>query len=173
LVNEKVIEGISNVNNESNLKEGTRIVLDLKRDAVPQVIINQLYKLTELQTSYGINNVALVRGRPRTLNLKDLISEFVIFRHEVVVRRTRFELKKAEERAHILEGFLIALDHLDEVIQLIRNSATPEIAREGLMTNFGMTEIQARAVLDLRLQRLTGMERDKIREEHAEIMKQI
>lgn len=173
LVNEKVIEGISNVNNESNLREGTRIVLDLKRDAVPQVIINQLYKLTELQTSYGINNVALVRGRPRTLNLKDLISEFVIFRHDVVVRRTRFELKKAEERAHILEGFLIALDHLDEVIQLIRNSATPEIAREGLMANFGMTEIQARAVLDLRLQRLTGMERDKIREEHAEIMKQI
>lgn len=173
LVNEKIIEGISNVNNESNLKEGTRIVLDLKRDAVPQVIINQLYKLTELQTSYGINNVALVRGRPRTLNLRDLISEFVIFRHEVVVRRTRFELKKAEERAHILEGFLIALDHLDEVIKLIRESATPEIAREGLMSNFGMTEIQARAVLDLRLQRLTGMERDKIREEHAEIMKQI
>jgi DNA gyrase subunit A len=173
LVNEKVIEGISNVNNESNLREGTRIVLDLKRDAVPQVIINQLYKLTELQTSYGINNVALVRGRPRILNLKDLISEFVIFRHDVVVKRTRYELKKAEERAHILEGFLIALDNLDEVIQLIRSSATPEIAREGLITNFGMTEIQARAVLDLRLQRLTGMERDKIREEHAEIMKQI
>jgi DNA gyrase subunit A len=173
LVNEKIIEGISNVNNESNMKEGTRIVLDLKRDAVPQVIINQLYKLTELQTSYGINNVALVRGRPRTLNLRDLISEFVIFRHEVVVRRTKYELKKAEERAHILLGYLIALDHLDEVIALIRGSATPDIAREGLITQFGMSEIQARAVLDLRLQRLTGMERDKIRAEYDEIQKTI
>ncbi len=173
LVNEKIIEGVSNVNNESNLREGTRIVIDLKRDGVAQLIINQLYKLTELQTSYGINNVALVRGRPRTLNLRDLISEFVLFRHEVVVRRTKFELRKAEERAHILEGYLIALDHLDEVIALIRNSSTPAIALDGLMTNFGMSEIQAKAVLELRLQRLTGMERDKIREEHAEIMKQI
>lgn len=173
LVNDKLIEGISNVNNESNLKEGTRIVLDLKRDAVPQVIINQLYKLTELQTSYGINNVALVRGRPRTLNLRDLISEFVNFRHEVVTRRTRYELRKAEERAHILQGYLIALDHLDEVIALIRASATPDVAREGLMTSFGMSEIQARAVLELRLQRLTGMERDKIKEEYDQIMKLI
>lgn len=173
LVNEKLIEGISNVNNESNMKEGTRIVLDLKRDGVTQVIINQLYKLTELQTSYGINNVALVRGRPRTLNLRDLISEFVIFRHEVVVRRTKFELRKAEERAHILLGYLIALDHLDEVIKLIRSSATPDIAREGLITQFGMSEIQARAVLELRLQRLTGMERDKIRAEYDEIQKTI
>lgn len=173
LVNEKLIEGISNVNNESNLREGTRIVLDLKRDAVPNVIINQLFKLTELQTSYGINNVALVKGRPRTLNLRDIISEFVYFRHDVIVRRTKYELRKAEERAHILEGYLIALDHLDEVIRLIRNSPTPEQAREGLMTNFGLSEIQARAVLDLRLQRLTGMERDKIRDEHAEVMKQI
>jgi len=173
LVNEKIIEGISNVNNESNMKEGTRIVLDLKREAVPQVIINQLYKLTELQTSYGINNVALVRGRPRTLNLRDLISEFVLFRLEVVVRRTKYELRKAEERAHILLGYLIALDHLDEVIKLIRGSATPDIAREGLITTFGMSEIQARAVLDLRLQRLTGMERDKIRAEYDEIQKTI
>lgn len=173
LVNEKIIEGVSNVNNESNLREGTRIVIDLKRDGVAQVIINQLYKLTELQTSYGINNVALVRGRPRTLNLRDLISEFVLFRHDVVVRRTKYELRKAQERAHILEGYLIALDHLDEVIALIRNSSTPAIALEGLMSNFGMTEIQAKAVLELRLQRLTGMERDKIREEHGEIMKQI
>jgi len=173
LVNEKIIEGISNVNNESNLKEGTRVVLDLKRDAVPQLIINQLYKLTELQTSYGINNVALVRGRPRTLNLRDLISEFVIFRHEVVVRRTKFELRKAEERSHILEGYLIALDNLDEVIKLIRNSDSPEIAREGLITQFSMSEIQARAVLDLRLQRLTGMERGKIKEEFDEIQKTI
>jgi DNA gyrase subunit A len=172
LVNNKIIDGITHVANESN-KEGTRIVVELRRDAVAQVIINQLYKYSELQTSYGINNVALVKGRPRTLNLKDLISEFVAFRHEVVVRRTEFELREAKKRAHILEGYLIALDHLDEVIRLIRNSANPEIAKEGLITSFGMTEIQAKAVLELRLQRLTGMERDKIREEHAELMKLI
>ncbi|TDW97520.1 DNA gyrase subunit A [Dinghuibacter silviterrae] len=173
LVNDRTIEGIAHVNNESNQKEGTRIVLDLKRDGVANVIINQLYKHTELQTSYGINNVALSKGRPRILNLRDLISEFVEFRHEVVVRRTKFELREAEKRAHILEGYLIALDHLDEVIQLIRNSSTPENAKEGLMTQFGMSEIQAKAVLELRLQRLTGMERDKIREEHGELMKLI
>ncbi|MEO6550422.1 MAG: DNA gyrase subunit A, partial [Ferruginibacter sp.] len=173
LINEKHIEGISDVNNESNNKEGTRVVVDLKKDAVAQVVINQLYKQTELQTSYGINNVALVRGRPRILNLKDLISEFILFRHEVVVRRTQFELRKAQERAHILEGYIIALDHLDAVIKLIRESSTPNIAQEGLITSFGMTEIQAKAVLELRLQRLTGMEIDKIREEHAEIMKLI
>ncbi|MEO5995687.1 MAG: DNA gyrase subunit A [Chitinophagaceae bacterium] len=173
LVNEKIIEGIAHVNNESNQKEGTRIVIDLKRDVVASVIINQLFKFTELQTSYGINNVALVKGRPRTLNLKDLISEFVSFRHEVVIRRTQYELREAEKRAHILEGYLIALDHLDEVISLIRNSSNPEIARVGLMSSFGMSEIQAKAVLELRLQRLTGMERDKIREEHAELMKTI
>jgi DNA gyrase subunit A len=172
LIIDKVIDGIVHVNNESN-KEGTRIVLDLRRDAVANLIINQLYKFTELQTSYGINNVALVRGRPRTLNLKDLISEFVDFRHEVVIRRANYELREAEKKAHILEGYLIALDHLDEVIQLIRSSATPEIAREGLMTRFGMSEIQAKAVLELRLQRLTGMERDKIKEEYNEIMKLI
>lgn len=173
LIQDKVIEGVSDVNNESNNKEGTRIVLELKRDAISQVIVNQLYKFSELQTSFGINNVALVHGRPRQLNIKDLIREFVDFRHEVIVRRTKYELKKAEERAHILEGFLIALDHLDEVITLIRNSSTPEIAKEGLMSNFGMSEIQAKAVLELRLQRLTGMERDKIREEHREIMETI
>lgn len=173
LIQDRIIEGVSDVNNESNSKEGTRIVLELKRDAIAQVIINQLYKNSELQTSYGINNVALVKGRPRVLNIKDLIREFVDFRHEVVIRRTKFELKKAEERAHILEGFLIALDNLDEVISLIRNSSTPDIAKEGLITRFGMTEIQAKAVLELRLQRLTGMEREKIREEHREIMKNI
>jgi DNA gyrase subunit A len=173
LINEKHIEGISDVNNESNNKEGTRVVVDLKKDAVAQVVINQLYKQTELQTSYGINNVALVRGRPRILNLKDLITEFILFRHEVVVRRTQFELRKAQERAHILEGYIIALDNLDAVIKLIRESSTPNIAQEGLITNFGMSEIQAKAVLELRLQRLTGMEIDKIREEHAEIMKLI
>lgn len=173
LINEKQIEGISDVNNESNNKEGTRIVVDLKKDAVAQVVINHLYKQTELQTSYGINNVALVRGRPRVLNLRDLISEFILFRHEVVVRRTQYELRKAEERAHILEGYIIALDNLDAVIKLIRESSTPNIAQEGLMTSFGMSEIQAKAVLELRLQRLTGMEIDKIRAEHAEIMKLI
>lgn len=173
LVQNKVIEGVSNVNNESNAKEGTRIVLDLKRDAIAQVVINKLYKYSELQTSFGINNVALVNGRPRTLNIKDLISVFVGFRHEVVVRRTKFELAKAEARAHILEGFLIALDHLDAVISLIRNSATPDIAKDGLMSEFGMSELQAKAVLELRLQRLTGMERDKIRDEHAAIMEEI
>jgi DNA gyrase subunit A len=172
LIIDKVIDGIVHVNNESN-KEGTRIVLDLRRDAIANVIINQLYKFTEMQTSYGINNVALVRGRPRTLNLKDLISEFVDFRHQVVIRRSNFELKEAQKKAHILEGYLIALDHLDEVIKLIRGSANPEEAREGLMSSFGMSEIQARAVLELRLQRLTGMERDKIREEYNEIMKMI
>ena len=171
LVIDKIIEGIAHVNNESNEKEGTRIVIDLKRDAVANVIINQLYKFTELQTSFGVNNVALVRGRPRTLNLKDLISEFVDFRHEVVIRRANFELREAEKKAHILQGYLIALDHLDEVIQLIRNSANPEEARDGLMTRFGMTEIQAKAVLELRLQRLTGMEREKIKAEYEEIMK--
>ncbi|MFM7710887.1 MAG: DNA gyrase subunit A, partial [Ferruginibacter sp.] len=173
LIQEKTIEGISDVNNESNNKEGTRIVIELKRDAVAQVVINQLYKYSELQTSYGINNVALVKGRPRILNIRELISEFVEFRHEVVVRRTRYELKKAEERAHILEGYIIALNNLDAVIKLIRESATPVIAHEGLKSSFGMSDIQAKAVLELRLQRLTGMEIEKIREEHAEIMKLI
>ncbi len=171
LVNDKSIEGVANVNNESNQKEGTRIVIDLKRDAVANIIINQLYKFTELQTSYGINNVALVKGRPRTLNLKDLISEFVEFRHEVVVRRAQYELRKAQERAHILQGYLIALDHLDEVIALIRNSANPEQAKENLIqAGWGIDELQAKAILELRLQRLTGMERDKIREEYDELM---
>ncbi|MCP9752066.1 DNA gyrase subunit A [Ferruginibacter sp. HRS2-29] len=173
LINDKVIDGISDVNNESNNKEGTRIVVELRKDAVAQVVVNQLFKHSELQTSFGINNVALVKGRPKILNIKELISEFIEFRHEVVVRRTKFELKKAEERAHILEGYIIALDNLDAVIQLIRESATPTIAHEGLMSNFGMSEIQSKAVLELRLQRLTGMEIDKIREEHAEIMKLI
>jgi DNA gyrase subunit A len=171
LVNEKVIEGIAHVNNESNNKEGTRVVIDLKRDGVANVIINQLYKYTELQTSYGVNNVAIVKGRPRTLNLKEMISEFVDFRHEVVVRRTQFELREAEKRAHILQGYLIALDHLDEVIALIRSSSTPDIAKDKLINaGWGLDEIQAKAILELRLQRLTGLERDKIREEYDELM---
>ena len=174
LVNNKLIEGIAHVNNESNNKEGTRLVIDLKRDAIANVIVNQLYKMTDLQTSYGINNVAIVRGRPKTLNLKELISEFVDFRHEVVVRRTKYELKEAEKRAHILKGYLIALDHLDEVIALIRSSATPDIAKENLVNaGWGLDEIQAKAILELRLQRLTGMERDKIKEEFDELMKLI
>ena len=173
LIQDKVIEGVSDVNNESNNKEGTRVVVELKKDTIAQVVINQLYKYSELQTSFGINNVALVKGRPRILNLKHLISEFVEFRHEVVVRRTKYELRKAEERAHILEGYIIALDNLDAVIKLIRESSTPNLAQNGLMTNFGMSEIQSKAVLELRLQRLTGMEIDKIREEHAEIMELI
>jgi DNA gyrase subunit A len=174
LVNEKIIEGIAHVNNESNQKEGTRIVIDLKRDAIANLIINQIYKNTELQTSYGINNVALVKGRPRTLNIREMISEFVEFRHEVVIRRTKFELKEAEKKAHILQGYLIALDHLDEVITLIRASATPEIAKEGLVNaGWGLDEIQAKAILELRLQRLTGMERNKIKDEYDELMKLI
>ena len=174
LVNDKTIEGIAHINNESNQKEGTRIVVDLKRDAVANVVINQLYKFTELQTSYGINNVALVKGRPRILSLKELISEFVEFRHEVIVRRTQFELKEAEKRAHILQGYLIALDHLDEVIALIRASSTPDIAKENLINaGWGLDEIQAKAILELRLQRLTGMEREKIKEEYDELMKLI
>src|SRR5690349_2289324 len=174
LVNEKVVDGIAHVNNESNQKEGTRIVIDLKRDAVANVVINQLFKFTELQTSYGINNVALVKGRPRVLNLKEMISEFVEFRHEVIVRRTQFELREAEKRAHILQGYLIALDHLDEVIALIRASATPEIAKDNLVkAGWGLDEIQAKAILELRLQRLTGMEREKIKQEYDELMKLI
>jgi DNA gyrase subunit A len=172
LVNEKVIEGVAHVNNESNNKEGTRVVIDLKRDGVANVIINQLYKHTELQTSYGINNVAIVKGRPRTLNLREMISEFVEFRHEVVVRRTQYELREAEKRAHILQGYLIALDHLDEVIALIRSSSTPDIAKDNLINaGWGLDEIQAKAILELRLQRLTGLEREKIKEEYDELMK--
>ncbi|HEU0111297.1 MAG TPA: DNA gyrase subunit A [Flavisolibacter sp.] len=174
LVNEKIVEGIAHVNNESNNKEGTRIVVDLKRDAVANVVVNQLFKFTELQTSYGINNVAIVKGRPRLLNLKELISEFIEFRHEVVYRRTQFELKEAEKRAHLLQGYLIALDHLDEVIALIRASSTPEIAKENLVNaGWGLDEIQAKAILEMRLQRLTGMEREKIKQEYDELMKLI
>lgn len=173
LVVEKVIDGITHVNNESNENEGTRIVIDVRKDAVANVIVNQLYKFTDLQTSYGINNVAIVKGRPRILNLKDLISSFIEFRHEVVVRRAKYQLKEAEKKAHILQGYLIALDHLDEVIRLIRNAVNPEQAKEGLIANFEMSEIQAKAVLELRLQRLTGMEINKIKEEYEEIMKLI
>ncbi|MFN8316929.1 MAG: DNA gyrase subunit A [Chitinophagales bacterium] len=172
LVEEKKIEGISDLSDQSD-RNGIRIVIELKRDAISNVILNQLYSLTPLQTSYGINNVALVGGRPMTLNLKDQIRHFVDFRHEVIVRRTKYELREAEKRAHILQGLLIALDHLDAVIKLIRESQTPDIAREGLIANFGLSEIQAKAILELRLQRLTGLERDKIKAEYDELMKTI
>lgn len=172
LVEEKKIEGITDVRDESD-RDGIRVVIELHRDAMSSVVLNQLYALTPLQTSYGVNNVALVGGRPMLLNLRDMIRHFVDFRHEVIVRRTKYELKEAEKRAHILQGLLIALDHLDEVIKLIRESRLPEEAREGLISNFGLSDIQARAILDLRLQRLTGLERDKIREEYDELMKTI
>lgn len=168
LINEKKIEGISDIRDESD-REGLRIVYDLKKDAISNITLNNLFKLTALQSSFGINNVALVKGRPQTLNLKDLIKFFVEHRHEVVVRRTKFELAEAEKRAHILEGYLIALDHLDEVIALIRASKDPDTARTELMTRFSLSEIQARAILDMRLQRLTGLERDKIQQEYKEV----
>lgn len=172
LGDEKKIEGISEVRDESD-RTGIRVVVELKRDALSNVVLNQLFALTSLQTSYGVNNVALVAGRPHILNLKDMIKHFVDFRHEVVVRRTQWELRKAEERAHILEGLLIAIDHLDEVIALIRAAADPDIAKEGLISRFALSEIQAKAILEMRLQRLTGLERDKIRDEYTELMKTI
>jgi DNA gyrase subunit A len=172
LVNDKKIEGISDLRDESD-REGYRIVYDLKKDAIPNIVLNNLFKYTQLQSSFGVNNVALVKGRPMTLNLKDQIKYFVEHRHDVIVRRTKFELAEAERRAHILEGYLIALDHLDEVISLIRNSKDPDTAREGLMSRFGLSEIQAKAILDMRLQRLTGLERDKIQQEYKEVMELI
>lgn len=172
LAEDKKLEGLSDVRDESD-REGIRVVIELKRDAISNVVLNQLFALTPLQTSFGVNNVALVGGRPMILNLKDMIKYFVEFRHEVIVRRTRYELRKAEERAHILEGLLIALDHLDEVIKLIRESRDPEVAKEGLMASFGLSEIQSKAILEMRLQRLTGLERDKIRDEYNELMKTI
>jgi len=172
LVNEKKIEGISAIRDESD-RQGMRIVYEIKREANASVVLNNLYKYTALQTSFSVNNIALVQGRPQLLNLKDLIHHFVEHRHEVVIRRTRYELAEAEKRAHILEGLLIALDHLDEVIQLIRASETPEDARIGLMEKFGLSDIQARAILDMTLRRLTGLERDKIKDEYAELMKTI
>ncbi|MBG0781292.1 MAG: DNA gyrase subunit A [Bacteroidales bacterium] len=172
LVNDKKIEGISDIRDESDRK-GMRIVYELKRDAVSNVVLNKLYQMTALQTSFSVNNIALVKGRPRTLNLKELIHYYVEHRHEVVVRRTKYELREAEKRAHILEGLIIALDNIDAVIDLIKASITPEEARNGLMSQFGLTEIQAKAILDMRLQRLTGLEIQKIREEFNEILNQI
>jgi len=172
LVNDKKIEGSSNVNDESD-RNGMRIVYDLKKDAIANVVLNNLYKHTPLQTSFSVNNIALVNGRPKLLNLKELLTTFIDHRHEVVIRRTRYELEQARKRAHILEGLLIALDNLDAVISLIRASETPDVARDGLISNFGLSEIQAKAILEMRLQRLTGLERDKIRDEYAQIMELI
>lgn len=168
MINEKKIEGISDMRDESD-REGFRVVYDLRKDAIPNIVLNNLFKYTQLQSSFGVNNVALVKGRPQTLNLKELIACYVEHRHEVVVRRTKFELDEAEKRAHILEGYLIALDHLDEVIALIRNSRDPDAAKTGLMERFGLSEIQSKAILEMRLQRLTGLERDKIQQEYKEV----
>ena len=172
LVNDKKLEGISDIRDESD-RNGMRIVYILKRDAIPNIVLNKLFKYTSLQNSFSVNNIALVKGRPMLLTLKEMIKYFVEHRHEVVVRRTEYELKQANKRAHILEGLLIALNNLDEIIALIKASKTPEIAREGLMNNYSLSEIQARAILDLRLQKLTGLEQDKIKEEHHELMKLI
>jgi DNA gyrase subunit A len=172
LVQEKKIEGIADLRDESD-REGMRIVVELKRDAVSEIVINQLYKHTALQESYGINMLAIVEGKPKLLNLKEALKAFLDHRKEVVTRRTAYDLRKAEERLHLLEGFRIALDNLDAVIALIRNSADPKVAKEGLMANFGLSEAQAQAILELRLQRLTGLERDKIMEEHSETVELI
>ena len=172
LINEKKIEGISYINDESD-RQGMRIIIICKKDASAYVVLNNLLKYTQLQTAFNVNNIALVKGRPRTLNLKQIIIHFVNHRHEVVVRRTQYDLDQAEKRAHILEGLLKALDHIDEVIALIRGSKTPDEAREGLMEKFGFSELQARAILDMRLQRLVGLEREKIRAEFEELMKMI
>lgn len=172
LVNDKKIEGISDIRDESD-RNGMRIVFDLKRDAITNVVLNKLYQLTPLQSSFSVNNICLVNGRPMLLNIKQLIHYFVEHRHDVVLRRTKYELREAEKRAHILAGLLIALDHLDEVIALIRATKTPEEARIKLIERFELSEIQARAILDMRLQRLTGLERDKIRNEYEELLKMI
>ncbi len=164
MVNDKKIEGISNIRDESDRK-GMRVVYVLKRDAIPNIVLNKLYKYTALQSSFSVNNIALVKGRPQLLNLKDLIHYFVEHRHDVVVRRTKYELRKAEERAHILEGLIIASDNIDEVIALIRASSNPEEAREKLMTTFKLSEIQAKAIVEMRLRQLTGLEQDKLRSE--------
>ncbi|MDG1919544.1 MAG: DNA gyrase subunit A [Schleiferiaceae bacterium] len=172
LVNDKKIEGISDIRDESDRK-GMRVVYVLKRDAVPNVVLNKLYKYTQLQSSFSVNNIALVNGRPEMLNLRDMVKHFVAHRHEVVVRRTEYELRQAEKRAHVLEGLLIAIDNLDAVIKLIRASATVDEAKSGLMTEFKLSDVQAKAILEMRLQKLTGLERDKIKAEYEDLMKTI
>ena len=172
LVNSKKLDGISDIRDESD-RNGMRIIYELKRDAIPNIVLNKLYKYTQLQSSFSVNNIALVKGRPQLLNLLQLIQLFVAHRHDVLLRKTKYELEQAEKRAHILEGLLIALENLDAVIKLIRASKTPEDAKNGLISNFALTEIQSKAILDLRLQKLTGLETDKIKQEHQEIMEKI
>ena len=172
LVNDKKIEGISDLRDESD-RNGMRVVVEIKRDAIANVVLNKLYKFSSLQTSFSVNNICLVEGRPRLLNLREIIDQFILFRHEVVVRRTRYELKKAEERAHILEGLIIASDNIDEVIEIIKTSDSPDHARERLSDRFGLSEIQTRAIVDMRLRQLTGLEQDKLRSEYEELMKLI
>ena len=172
LVNDKKIEGISDLRDESD-RSGMRVVFEIKRDAIANVVLNKLYKFTALQTSFSVNNICLVAGRPRMMALRDLIQEFVEFRHEVVIRRTRFDLRKAEERAHILEGLIIASDNIDEVIEIIKTSSSPDAARDRLSERFGLSEIQTRAIVDMRLRQLTGLEQDKLRSEYDELMKLI
>jgi DNA gyrase subunit A len=169
LINDKKIEGISDLRDESD-RNGMRIVYEIKRDAIANVVLNKLYKYTSLQTSFSVNNICLVEGRPRLLNLRDMIQYFVEFRHEVVIRRTKFELRKAEERAHILEGLIIASDNIDEVIEIIKTSKSPDAARERLSERFGLSEIQTRAIVDMRLRQLTGLEQDKLRTEYDELI---
>jgi DNA gyrase subunit A len=172
LVNDKKIEGISDLRDESD-RNGMRVVFEIKRDAIANVVLNKLYKFTQLQTSFSVNNICLVDGRPRLLNVRELIEQFIEFRHEVVIRRTRFDLRKAEERAHILEGLIIASDNIDEVIEIIKSSASPDDARDRLASRFGLSEIQTRAIVDMRLRQLTGLEQDKLRAEYDELMKLI
>lgn len=172
LINDKKIDGISNINDESD-REGMRVVIDLKKDAIANVVLNKLFKYSQLQNSFSVNNICLVNGRPQLLNVRDLIHYFVEHRHDVVVRRTQYELEQAEKRAHILEGLIIASDNIDEVIQIIRASKTPEEARTSLINRFGLTEIQSRAIVEMRLRHLTGLEQDKLRTEYDELMKQI
>ena len=172
MVNDKKLEGISNIRDESD-RNGMRIVYILKRDAIPNIVLNKLFKYTSLQTSFSVNNIALVNGRPEQLNLKQLIHYFVEHRHDVVVRRTKYELKKAEARAHILEGLIIASDNIDEVIKIIRGSSNADLAKESLIKRFELSEIQAKAIVEMRLRQLTGLEQDKLRAEFEEITKTI
>jgi DNA gyrase subunit A len=172
LVNDGRIDGIADINDESD-RQGMRIVIALKKDAIPNIVLNKLFKMSQLQTSYGVNNIALVNGRPMLLNLKDLIKHFIEFRHDVITRRTKYDLRKAEERAHILEGLIIASDNIDEVIKIIRASNNTETARENLIERFSLSDIQARAIVEMRLRQLTGLEQDKLRGEYDEIMKTI
>ena len=169
LVNDKKIEGISNIRDESDRK-GMRIVYVLKKDAIPNIVLNMLYKYTSLQSSFSVNNIALVNGRPMLLNLKEMIKYFVDHRHDVVVRRTKYDLKKAEERAHILDGLIIASDNIDKVIEIIKSSSNADNARENLIKEFSLSEIQAKAIVEMRLRQLTGLEQDKLRKEHAELL---